>query len=265
MSGILGTIMARKKDDVADGKKHMSLQGWAARIAESSPPRAFRAALCQRAQKGDFAIIAEMKRTSPSTEQHRSYESGQLARDYERAGATCLSVLTEEHFFQGSLDDMAQAKGACGLAVLRKDFIFDVWQVAESRAYGADAILLIMAALSPSQAQELYAAARNWDMDVLVEVHDEADMDKALALAPTLLGINNRNLRTLEVDLQTTERLARHVPQGCVLVSESGIARYGDLCQLRKHGAQAFLVGEHLMRHAAPADELKRLVKPVPS
>ena len=262
MSDVLQEIIARKRKDVEEAKKHVSVDSFSERIAQMSPPRGFRDALLRCADKGDFAVIAEMKRASPSSNRLRDYEPSPLATGYQQAGAACLSVLTEAHFFKGTLADLVQARDACALPVLRKDFIIDVWQVAESRAYGADAVLLIMAALSPAQAQELYDAARQWQMDVLVEVHDEKDMEKALRLAPNLLGINNRNLHTLGVDLQTTESLAKHVPKDCVLVSESGIRNNSDLCQLRTWGAQAFLIGTHLMRADDASDALKRLLKP---
>jgi indole-3-glycerol phosphate synthase len=212
-------------------------------------PRGFGQALKARLIAHECGLIAEIKRASPSGGLIRGeIDPAALAREYERGGATCLSVLTDGPHFQGSLADMKAARDAVALPVLRKDFIIDPWQVWESRAAGADCILLIMAALTDNQAIELEGLARDLDLDVLVEVHDRAELDRALGLQTPLIGINNRNLKTLQTDLQTTIELAPHVSPGRILVTESGIKTHDDLQRLAKVGAHCMLVGESLLR-----------------
>jgi indole-3-glycerol phosphate synthase len=213
------------------------------------PPRGFAQALKVAQMQGRFGLIAEFKRQSPSGGAIRpGAEPAEVARAYADAGAACLSILTDTPYFGGTLADLRAARDAVKLPVLRKDFMLDPWQVYESRAAGADAILLIMAALSDAQARELEEAARELDMDVLVEVHDRAELDRALGLQSNLLGINNRDLKSLRTDIATTLELARYCPPDHILVSESGIRSHADVLRLAEVGANCFLVGESLLR-----------------
>jgi indole-3-glycerol phosphate synthase len=247
LTDTLSTIVAHKRDLYAARKAQRSLADVEAAARAAGRPRGFIAALHAAHAAGHFALIAECKKASPSKGLIRAdFDPAALARAYQTGGAACLSVLTEERWFLGCDDDLVQARAAVALPVIRKDFIVDPYQVVEARALGADAILLIMAALSDAQAAELEAAANDWGMDVLIEVHDAAERDRALRLKTPLLGINNRNLKTLAVSLATSFELAD--TQGKTLVAESGLTSHADLAALASVGIRTFLVGESLMR-----------------
>ena len=248
MSDKLNEICATKRDEVAARKALASMADLDARAAGQTAPRGFEAALRARAATG-FALIAEIKRASPSKGLIRAdFHPAAHAQAYQAGGAACLSILTDAPYFQGHEDYLVEARAACALPVLRKDFMVDPWQVAEARAIGADAILIIVAALDDAQMAEIEAAARERGMDVLVEVHDEAEMERAARLHSRLIGVNNRDLRRFVTDLGVTERLAPLAPEGTLLVSESGINAHADLLRLSACGARTFLVGESLMR-----------------
>jgi indole-3-glycerol phosphate synthase len=246
---VLARICKNKRLDVAERKAATSVDVLRGAIAAQEPPRGFGQVLKHAVGKGRFALIAEIKKASPSGGLIRpDSDPAALAKQYAEGGATCLSVLTDAPNFQGSEEDLVAARKAVKLPVLRKDFILDPWQVYESRAIGADCILLIMAVLSDDLARELEDTARAIDLDVLVEVHNERELDRALGLQTQLIGINNRNLKTLETDLGVTERLAPMVPPDRFLIAESGIRSPGDLQRLKAVGSLCFLVGEFLMR-----------------
>ena len=249
MTDTLSTIVAHKRDLYAARKAQVTLADVEAAARAADAPRGFIRALLAAHADGRYALIAECKKASPSKGLIRAdFDPASLARAYEAGGAACLSVLTEERWFLGVDEYLVAARAACALPVIRKDFIVDPYQVIEARALGADAILLIMAALSDTQAAELEAVAHAWSMDVLIEVHDAAERDRALLLKTPLIGINNRNLKTLEVSLQISFELANTM--GKTLVAESGLSSNADLAALAGVGIRTFLVGESLMRQA---------------
>ena len=247
---VLARICAQTLADVAERRAGRSIQDLRSMIEEQrDPPRGFTVALGNAVGQGRLGLIAEIKQSSPSGGMIRQdFNPAKLARAYQAGGATCLSVLTDHAHFGGSPAHLRAARKAVGLPVLRKDFMLDAWQIYESRAMGADCVLLIMAALTDPLALELEQTARDLDMDVLAEVHDRAELDRALGLRTPLIGINNRNLKTLRTDLQTTLELASHVPPDRILVAESGIRNHADVLRLKAAGSHCFLVGESLLR-----------------
>jgi len=260
MSDILQRILARKREEIDDRRARVSERDLQRRLADAPPVRGFGAALRAKVAAGSAAVIAEIKKASPSKGVMRAdFRPAEIAASYAAGGAACLSVLTDVDFFQGADAYLQQARASCALPVLRKDFTVDAYQVYEARALGADCILLIVAALEDRDLRELATLAQSLGLDVLVEVHDGAELDRALATGTTLIGINNRNLRTFETRLETTLELRDRVPADRLLVTESGIHTRADVAQMRAAGVHAFLVGEAFMRADDPGAELRRL------
>ncbi|MBI5462342.1 MAG: indole-3-glycerol phosphate synthase TrpC [Gammaproteobacteria bacterium] len=257
---ILQKILARKAEEVAARAARVPLSELTAQLAAADAPRGFVAALERRIAAGRAGVIAEIKKASPSKGVLREhFDPPAIARSYEQGGAACLSVLTDIDFFQGADEYLQQARAACALPVLRKDFMIDAYQVYEARALGADCILLIVAALSDTQMAELAGLAAQLGMDVLVEVHDAGELVRALRLPCRMIGINNRNLRTFEMRLETTLDLLKQIPADRLVVTESGIHTQADVKLMRDHNVHAFLVGEAFMKAADPGQKLAEL------
>ena len=260
MSDILDKIVAVKREEIAAAQKRKSLEAVRADAHSRVLTRDFEASLRAKIAAGKPAVIAEVKKASPSKGVLREdFIPADIAQSYAEHGAACLSVLTDVQFFQGSVDYLKQARASCHLPVLRKDFMVDAYQIYESRAMGADCVLLIAACLSDTHMQEFEAVARSLDMAVLVEVHEKAELDRALKLKTRLIGINNRNLKTFEVSLQTTLELLPDVPADRLLVTESGIKTPEDVLRMREAKVNAFLVGEAFMRSSEPGEALSKL------
>jgi indole-3-glycerol phosphate synthase len=259
-STVLQRILDRKREEVVERRRHTAFATLEQRADAQSPARDFVGAIAQRIEAGQPAVIAEVKKASPSRGVIRpNFDPAAIAASYQNGGAACLSVLTDIDFFQGSDAYLQAARAACELPVLRKDFVVDPYQVVEARALGADCILLIVAALTDEQLDELNDAALQWGLHVLVEVHDRAELERAIPLGNRLLGINNRNLHTFETSLQTTIGLLDDLPDDCIVVTESGIHTREDVALMREHHVNAFLVGEAFMRAKDPGAELQRL------
>ncbi|MCM2131139.1 indole-3-glycerol phosphate synthase TrpC [Larsenimonas rhizosphaerae] len=257
---ILARIIARKREEVIERQAIAPLNALKARVKQAPMPRGFIKALERTMLAGDPAVIAEVKKASPSRGVIREdFRPADIAREYEEAGASCLSVLTDVDFFQGCDEYLMAARDACALPVLRKDFVIDPYQVLEARALGADCILLIAAALDDDALKALHDQARNLDMDVLVEVHDALELNRALALDLTLVGINNRDLHTFETSLDTTFSLLPMIPDGVTVITESGIATRDDVHRMQAHDVNGFLVGESFMRDPDAGAALRRL------
>ena len=262
---ILKKILRRKREEIAEKKAHLPGGTIASRAKDAPPPLPFAGALHARIEAGGDAVIAELKRASPSKGLLREdFDPAAIAASYERGGAAALSVLTDRDFFRGADEFIALVKEHCRLPVLRKEFIIDPWQVHESRALGADCVLLIAAALEDGLMHELAALALEQGMDVLVEVHDASELARVPPLDGLVLGVNNRDLRTFETTLDTTLSLLDHIPSGSLLVTESGIRTPADVERMRRNGVRAFLVGETFMRAPDPGKELSRLFAPSP-
>ncbi len=257
---VLKKILKRKVEEISQACEKESLKALSHRAADAAAPRGFTQALKNSVAEGRAAVIAEIKKASPSKGVLREqFDPAEIAISYSDGGASCLSVLTDRDFFMGSEENLKLARAACDLPVIRKDFIIDPYQVYEARAMGADCILLIVSALGDASLAELYGLAQHLDMDVLIEVHDQQELDRALQLAPPLIGINNRNLRTFEVTLDTTLGMLDKIPEDCLTVTESGILSTKDVALMRQNNVHAFLVGEAFMRADSPGEKLHEL------
>lgn len=260
MATILDTINARKKEEIAERSARISDADLRAQISSLDICRPFEAALRAKISTGQAAVIAEIKKASPSKGVIRKdFQPIEIAQSYEAGGAACLSILTDKDFFQGDELYLQQARAATQLPVIRKDFLIDPYQILEARSLGADCVLLIVASLEQTQLVELHGLARELGMDVLVEVHDAEELDRAICLKESILGINNRNLHNFETNLQTTLDLLPSIPKDFLVVTESGIHSQSDVDRMRNNNVQAFLVGEAFMRAEDPGSELKKL------
>ena len=258
---VLDEIAVYKREEIARARAVVPQAVIEERARAADPPRGFRARLMERRARNKIGLIAEIKKASPSKGLIRAdFDPPALARAYEDGGATCLSVLTDAPSFQGAPDYLVAARAATGLPVLRKDFLFEPYQVAEARAWGADCVLVIMAAVTDSEARALMDAARLWKIDALVEIHDEAELDRALMLKPDLIGINNRDLNSFATDIAVTLRLAPKIPSDILVVAESGLSSPADLKRLTDIGITTFLIGESLMRQEDVAAATRALL-----
>lgn len=257
---ILKKIVARKHEEVAERSAHVSVADLQRQITQQSACRGFVQAMANKLSAGQSAVIAEAKKASPSKGVIREqFDPAAIAKSYEQGGAACLSVLTDKDFFQGCEAYLQQARNACSLPVIRKDFMVDPYQVVEARSIGADCILLIVACLDDGQMAELDTAAKELGLDVLIEVHNRAELDRSLGLGNTLVGINNRDLHTFETSLNTTFDLLVHIPDDRIVVTESSIHTAEDVAAMREHDVNAFLVGEAFMRVDEPGEKLRQL------
>jgi len=257
---VLNKIIDRKVEEVAARKAQASISDLRARAAEADPVRGFVASLGNKVRQGQPAVIAEVKKASPSKGVIREqFDPAAIAKSYEAGGAACLSVLTDVDFFQGADSYLGEAREACSLPVIRKDFTIDPYQIWEARALNADAVLLIVACLELPHLKELYSVAQEAGLDALIEVHDRQELEEALQLEPSLIGINNRDLHTFDTSLDTTLDLLEHIPEGIQVVTESGIHEPEDVARMRAAGVHTFLVGEAFMRAEDPGSELQRL------